>query len=461
MEINMLNICVIGASYQWIPTLMPDIYDVFKEPFELRFLEIDLKAAEDCKSWSETASKALGRKDKYIATLDRETALKDADAVIITISTGSLDAMEHDIVIPEKYGIYGVVGDTSGPGGWSRSIRNIPVFMDFAADFNKYCPNAFIANYTNPMSSLTATLQLQSYNPTVGLCHAYFGTKDFIQAIFDLPNWDKMSLSIAGMNHFTFVIDFNIGNQKGYPLLEKTLNGKSLKEHVLQSKLASDEFKRDSLVYELFDTYGYIPYPADQHISEFVPYAISNYPIVTDGFDSEKDENTQHLSPYNTPRKLIENRRKYFVKRIDDMYNSSKEIESGNMKKIKRSKETGAEMINAYINNKPFVDAVNMINTGQISGLPLGACVETLGAIDGLGVHPLMVGEISEPLLELMRPQANSQKWITEGCIEGNKKKVLNALYIDPQCKHLKPKQINEMAEELIIANSKYIKLTI
>ena len=67
---------------------------------------------------------------QFMATDDQEAALKDADFVIITISTGGFGTMAHDLKIPEKFGIYQTVGDTVGPGGWSRALRNISVFVD-------------------------------------------------------------------------------------------------------------------------------------------------------------------------------------------------------------------------------------------------------------------------------------------------------------------------------------------
>ncbi len=39
--------------------------------------------------------------------------------------------MHKDYTIPEKYGIYHTVGDTVGPGGISRTLRNVPVLLDY------------------------------------------------------------------------------------------------------------------------------------------------------------------------------------------------------------------------------------------------------------------------------------------------------------------------------------------
>jgi len=60
---------------------------------------------------------------------DLDTALDGADGVCVSISTGGYDAMENDIVIPEKFGVYHSVGDTVGPGGISRTLWNVPILF--------------------------------------------------------------------------------------------------------------------------------------------------------------------------------------------------------------------------------------------------------------------------------------------------------------------------------------------
>ena len=451
----MTNMVIIGSSTGWTPTLTTDLMLSFDEPLEFRLVDLDPATAQLCAAWGNLATKHLGRRDRFIPFADRRKALKGADAVIITISTGGLDAMEQDIKIPEKYGVYATVGDTAGPGGWSRSIRNIPVFREFAEDFEKLCPKAFIANYTNPMSSLTATLQQCCGNPVSGFCHSYFETKDMLQHIFGLKDWSQISISIAGMNHFTWVVDFKIGRENGYPLLRKKIGKGSLQDLIPEESAdAIGYFSGHELFVHLYEATGYLSYPANRHICEFVSFAITGDPPrrkTRHNIDGSIYDTLEYCNIRRTPvssrRVNMKNRAKGLRKVVKDKgpFGGTK------------SRETGAEMIRAYLHNKPFTDAVNVLNVGQIPGLPLGACVETMGMVDGLGVRAVAVGEVPEHLLEFMRPQAVCQKWITRGVLEGDKDLLLQALYRDPQCAHLKPRQIQEMAKELFAANKKFL----
>jgi len=453
----MVNICILGASLGWTPGLVSDLRAIFEEDLEIRLVDINPKAAKMCADWGNMVNKQHGRKDRFIPASNRRKALKDADAVLITLSTGGLEAMEQDLKIPEKYGIYATVGDTTGPSGWSRAVRNIPVFMEFARDFQEICPKAFIANYTNPMASLTATLAHCCSNPVIGLCHTYFETKDVIQKIFGLPNWDKIAMSIAGMNHFTWVVDFKIGRQNGYELLRKKIGKGSLRDFLPEE--SADEiriFSGHELCVELYDALGYLTYPADRHTSEFVSFALCGQPGFPERYklDNKKGDTYDTIRYCNIKRTDIAHRRIWKArdqKRMQDWISGKVKTYAG------KSRETGADMIRAYLVNKPFTDSVNTLNIGQIPDLPPGACVETLGVVDGLGVRPLMVNKIPEPLLEIMRPQAICQKWITEGAIKGHKPLLLQALYRDPQCAHLKPHEIRQMADELLEANKKFL----
>ena len=448
----MTRIVILGASTSWVPRLATDLLAALNEPLEIRLVDINPNNADLCVEWGEAANRHWGRRDRYIAFTDRRQALVDADAVLITISTGGLDAMEHDLAIPERYGITTTVGDTAGPSGWSRSLRNIPVFRQFAEDFAAICPQAFIANYTNPMASLTATLQRCCPNPVVGLCHAFFETKDVIQHLFGLDDWSQIALSIAGMNHFTWVVDFRVGREDGYSLLRKKIGDGSL--HDLLPEASADEiniYSRHKFCVELYDAFGYLPYPADRHTCEFVSTVLCGSPDRY-SLDTGTGEPADVIRYCDVRRTSVAQRRAGMSRRDRNMrgwIEGTKEMPSP-------SRETGAKMIRAYLTNQPIVDAVNTLNVGQIPGLPLGACVETLGVVDGLGAQPLMVDRVPEHLLEMMRPQAVCQKWITQGALEGDRDLVRQALYRDPQCAHLKYHEVRQMADELFQANQEY-----
>ena len=85
--------------------------------------------------------------------------------------------------------------------------------------------------------------------------------------------------------------------------------------------------------------------------------------------------------------------------------------------------------------------------------------METMGTIDGLGVHPFIVDDIPEPLLETMRPPALAHMWATKGVIARDREMLLHSLQRDPLCAHLKPHEVNAMGTELFQSNKAYFQL--
>ena len=89
--------------------------------------------------------------------------------------------MESDVHTPEKYNIFQTVGDTTGPGGIVRALRTVPMIEKIAKAIEKNCPNAWVINYTNPMSLCVKALydtfpKIKAF----GCCHEVFSTQKFL-----------------------------------------------------------------------------------------------------------------------------------------------------------------------------------------------------------------------------------------------------------------------------------------
>ena len=160
----MTKITFIGAgSLEFTADLVRDILTFpLLEDAHIFLMDIDAERLDFAKQ----AVVRLIEAGKYPATvsasLDRAEALKGADVVLTTILTGSVEVWRHDIEIPKKYGVDINVGDTRGPSGIFRFLRTLPPMLEIVRDMEKYCPNAVLLNYTNPMAMLCGALQRQT-----------------------------------------------------------------------------------------------------------------------------------------------------------------------------------------------------------------------------------------------------------------------------------------------------------
>ena len=410
---------------------------------EFRLLDLDIEAARIVAATVERCAAAWNTGASVAPTTDPACALDGADFVVITISTGGLAAMKHDLQIPERYGIYQTVGDSVGPGGWARGLRNIPVFASLAEQISRYCPNAFVLNYTNPMTTLTKTLAVLLNQPVVGLCHGLFENYQQLCKVFNLKSEDELSAQYGGLNHFFWMFDFTVRGKPGYPMLHRKLKKGLRIDDVIRDAYvdeAGHSSKRRLVASELFEEFGALPYLGDRHIAEF----FGRY--LTGGLKN-LDQYGLVRTTYGKRVRMLNNQRKQAR-----LYASGKEEFPR-----KASRETAADIMAAACTHRDFIDVMNLPNSGQIANLPMGAVVETAGVVNERGFSP--VGGITLPpqILNVTLPHVLNQEMIVEAGLAGNWTMAWQALINDPQCAHLSVKRIKAMGAALLEANRDYL----
>jgi galacturan 1,4-alpha-galacturonidase len=433
-----------GGSNAWTPNIVKDMLltpGISKAEYVL--FDIDLTTAETNKKFLDKVARQLGLKTKVVTTDNQQTALTGADYIIITISTGGLDAMAHDLAIPEEYGIYHTVGDTTGPGGWARLMRNFDIFVNLATAINRYAPGAMVLNYTNPMTTLTDVLSRICTGPVVGLCHGLFENLNFIKELYKLKSEDDIAVKYAGLNHFFWMTEARAGKHDVIAELKKKLKKTSLT--ALLKTIHEDPmgFKSDrEVATELFRITGVMPYLGDRHICECFPQYITN---------------KQTMKRYKIKRTSIDDRRESFKERAEKLQNMlSGKIEIDKIY-LERSRETAADIINAHAQGKVFIDVGNLPNIGQVANLPQGVVVETAIRVDRNGFSPITFGPLPDAVQAMCAPWAKVFKMQVDACFNRDKKLAMQALHIDPLCSNLSSKEVEAMGNKLLKAHKKFI----
>ncbi len=433
-----------GGSINWTPPLVKDMMltDRISEA-EFVLFDINKKAADLTQAFLEKVARKLQVNCVIKSTDRRATAFKAADYFIIAISVGGLTSMAADLSIPEKYGIYHTVGDTSGPGGWARTLRHFKVFYDLAQAIQRYAPGAVVLNYTNPMSTLTHVLAQIYDGPVVGLCHGLFENIEFIKDFYALDSEDQISLRYGGLNHFFWTTRARVGQVDVLADLQRRLQRKSLSELLPVSQQDPMGFSsgRD-VADELFRMTGVMPYLGDRHTCEFFPWYIT-------------DRDT--MKKYRIKRTSIATRKRNFQKGLVNL----KKMIKGKIGKsyLQRSRETAADIIAAHALGKVFIDVGNLPNSGQIGNLPTGTTVETAMRVDRNGFSPIVFGDLPDSVLAWVDPWARVYDLTVKACFHQSKAMALQALRLDPLCAHLDTPRVHQMGERLLHAHRRYIEL--
>ncbi len=144
----MTKIAFIGAgSYGFTRGLVRDVLTFpLLQDATLALMDIDPERLEFAAKSVQKIVELGKYPAKVQATLNRAEALEGADIVIVTILAGAVDVWQHDILIPERFGVDINVGDTRGPSGIFRALRTIPVMLDIIHDMERLCPKATMLN---------------------------------------------------------------------------------------------------------------------------------------------------------------------------------------------------------------------------------------------------------------------------------------------------------------------------
>ncbi|MBO7677402.1 MAG: alpha-glucosidase/alpha-galactosidase, partial [Erysipelotrichaceae bacterium] len=281
--IKKLNIAYIGGgSRGWALNFMTDLALAKELGGRIRLYDIDHKASKI----NEKIGNDL-KKDKrclsdftYESVGSLKTALDKADFVVISILPGTFDEMESDVHCPEKYGIYQSVGDTAGPGAYIRGLRTIPMFIEIAEAIRKYAPNAWVINFTNPMSLCIKTLyETFPKIKAFGCCHEVFNTQEVLAKItaqeLGLKKISRQDIftNVVGINHFTWFTRASYKDIDIFPIYKKYVA-----EHFKEGfEYTSDNWMNSyfscghKVKFDLYRKYHYIAAAGDRHLAEFMP----------------------------------------------------------------------------------------------------------------------------------------------------------------------------------------------
>ena len=345
----------------------------------------------------------------YLGVENRKEALRGADFVVNAIQVGLYEPCTViDFEVPKKFGLRQTIADTLGIGGIFRGLRTIPVMMDFAADMEEVCPNAWFLNYTNPMCILSGAMQRYTNVKTIGLCHSVqVCAKSLMESLGMEYNADEIRWKIAGINHMAWLLEITRNGQDIYPEIKQrfaAMTEEDLKDNKNRVRL------------EIMKRFGYYVTESSEHNAEYMPYFIKDkYPELIERFNIPLDE---------YPRRC--------VNQIEKWKTLSKELTQDPHLSHERTHEYASYIMEAIVTGKPYQIGGNVINKGLITNLPHNACVEVPCLVDHNGVTPTIVGDLPEQLAALNRTNINVQLLTIEAAMTRKKEAIYQAALLDP-----------------------------
>lgn len=441
-----------GGSRNWAWTLMTDL--ALEESMSgcIRLYDINREAAkinETIGNHLTARPEAIGEWN-YRAVDTLQDALTGADFVIVSILPGTFEEMRSDVHAPEEYGVYQSVGDTVGPGGFFRAMRTIPMFEEIGLAIKEYAPDAWVINYTNPMTICVKTLYtVFPQIKAVGCCHEVFGTQKLLikvlkeAGIAEDAKREEIITNVVGINHFTWFTQASYRNVDLMPVYDKFVE-KYLETGYIDEE--NKEWKTDTFKFcervkmDMFRRYGAIAAAGDRHLAEFMP----------EGYLDDKETVRDWMYSLTT-----------VDWRVNDMQSKvarSKRLASGEEEiELKSSGEEGVAIMKAILGLGNLVTNVNFPNQGQITNLPVNAVVESNAVIGYDSVRPVFAGEVPTDVLPYMNEHVDMQENIVGIALLKDKKAAKELFLKLPMLKKLSETEKADLFEKMFDETKAYL----
>ena len=406
-----LKIVVIGGGSSYTPELIEGLLNRYHEMPVASLWLVDIEEGKEKVEIIAGLARRMiakaGLTIEVVATLDRESALRDADFVCSQFRAGCLDARISDERISLKYGLIGQ--ETNGLGGFANACRTIPIALEIAADMERLCPDAWLLNFTNPSGMVTEAILRHSRIKAVGLCNVPVIMQKGITTLLQCADEKEVVMQVAGLNHFIFVRQ----------ILHK---GKDW----LPEVIAEINAGRDPLVPRNIP-----PFRWPSHLLQglgMIPCAYLRYYYMKD--DLLRQELAE-AGGEGTRGEVVKQLEKILFDQYRDPHLAVKpkalEGRGGQY-----YSEAACELMNAIYNDKRIIMHVNTRNNGAISGLPDDCAVEVSSLITASGPLPLNVAPFPEDTLRLLQLMKSFERLTIEAALTGNRHTAWRALMLNP-----------------------------
>lgn len=441
-----IKITMLGAGSGFTPRLITDVISIpGNQGGIIALVDIDPNRLRTMHRLIQKLFRERGATQwKVLASTNRKDVLSGSDYIVNCIEVSGTECVRFDNDIPAKYGIDQCIGDTIGPGGLFKALRTIPVWLDVLRDAERFCPEAVVLNYTNPMSMMCLAAGRTSSMQVVGLCHSVQSTSHLMAIRADIP-YDEMEWECAGINHLAWLTKLRHRGRDLYPLLKQKAK-EDLAGKPSNPKDAGDLVRKDMML-----QFGAFITESSGHLSEYLPYYRKRADIrekyCRPGYQGGSGF---YATNWPTWRQNADQERM-------DMLSGKVPIN------WQRTWEYASWIIEAREKDTPVRIHGNVMNGinglgSLITNLPANGCVEVACMIDRNGINPTRYGSLPPQMAALCASNMAVFDLGATAAIERSKEAAIYALQLDPLTAAVCcPAEIKKMTLELFAAEKKFL----
>lgn len=374
---------------------------------------------------------------EYLATTDPEQAYTDVDFCLAHIRVGKLAMRELDEKIPLKYGVVGQ--ETCGPGGIAYGMRSIAGVLENIDYMEKYSPDCWMLNYSNPAAIVAeACRRLRPNSRVINICDMPIGMEQSFAKILGFQNRKEMDVRYFGLNHF------------GWWTSIKDADGNEYIDKLIEHQLTYGNCPKESTEKDYTDESWH---ETAKKVKDIVAVDPTMSPSSYLQYYLFPDDMVAHMDPnYTRANQVIDGREKR-------VFGECAKIEAaGTAKDTKLEIGIHALFIVDLATALAFNTKERMLlivqNNGAIENFPADAMVEIPCIVGKDGYEPLSIGTI--PLFQkgLMEQQVAVEKLTVDAWMEGSYQKLWQALTLSKTVPSAKVAKL--ILDDLIEANKDF-----
>jgi 6-phospho-beta-glucosidase len=393
------KLCVIGAGSTYTPELIEGLIErAGSVPLrELALMDVNGERLEILGGLARRMFRRAGMEGPVTLTRDRRRAIDGADFVLNQIRVGGQAARIGDEKRGRRHDVIGQ--ETTGPGGFAKALRTIPVVLNIAADVHELAPHAWMINFTNPAGMVTESLLRYGGIKAMGLCNSPYGLQvEVAKALGVTP--DRIGIDVVGLNHLSWVRTV-------------FLDGEDVTGQVIGRAVEAARSERDWFDPELIEALEMIP-------SGYLRYFYHQQQVLEDQRRGAKTRGEQVseieqqlLELYRDPELCC--KPPLLTERGGAHYST-----------------LAVSLISAIAADAQEVHVVDCRNGGALSDLPDEVAVEIPAVVNRQGAHALAAGHMPFSIRGLVQHVKAYEELTIEAAISGEERTALLALTANP-----------------------------
>ena len=376
---------------------------------QIKFYDNDAERQEVIAKACDIIIKEKAPDINFVYTTDPETAFTDVDFVMAHIRVGKYAMREKDEKIPLKHGVLGQ--ETCGPGGIAYGMRSIGGVIELVDFMEKYSPNAWMLNYSNPAAIVAeATRRLRPNSKILNICDMPIGIEIRMAEMLGLKSRKDMVIRYFGLNHFGWWTD--IRDKHGKDLMPELKEKVAKIGYNVEIEGENTEASWNDTFTKARDVFAVDPTTLPNTYLKY--YLFPDYVV-------------EHSNPNHTRANEVMEGREKFV------FGECRAIaEKGTAKDSKLHVDDHASYIVDLARAIAYDTKERMLliveNDGALSNFDPTAMVEVPCLVGSNGPEKIVQGKIPQFQKGLMEQQVSVEKLTVEAWIEGSYQKLWQAI---------------------------------